>query len=256
MKLVSWNVNGLRACVKKGFTEYFTAVDADIFCVQETKLQEGQIQLEIGEEYEQYWNYAERKGYSGTAVFTRIKPLSVRYGMGEEDVEGRVVVLEFEAFFLVNVYTPNARRDLSRLDYRLEWEDRFRSYLLELDAEKPVLACGDLNVAHQEIDLKNAKSNRSNSGFTPEEREKMTRLLDSGFIDTFRCLYPDRTDAYTWWSNMPKVRERNVGWRIDYWLASSRLAPALQDSQIDAQVLGSDHCPVVLTMDEEWMAQP
>lgn len=205
--------------------------------------------MEFEAEYDQYWNYAIKKGYSGTAVFTKIKPLSVRYGLEEDqEYEGRILTLEFEQFYLVNVYTPNAKRDLSRLDYRLEWEDRFRSYLLKLDEHKPVIVCGDLNVAHQEIDIKNAKSNRNNSGFTPEEREKMTQLLNAGFIDTFRHFYPDKTDAYTWWSNMPKVRERNVGWRIDYFLASSRLAPALLDAQIDAHITGSDHCPIVLNL--------
>jgi len=249
MKLASWNVNGLRSCVGKGFKAYFAETDADIFCVQETKLQAGQIELELAKEYAQYWNYAEKKGYSGTAVFTRLKPLSVRYGIEEDrEPEGRIITLEFDEFYLVNVYTPNARRDLSRLMYRLEWEDRFRRYLLELDARKPVLACGDLNVAHREIDLKNWRSNRGNSGFTDEEREKMTMLLDAGFVDTFRFLHPDRTDAYTWWSNMPKVRERNVGWRIDYFLASKRLAPLLIDAGIDAHVLGSDHCPITLQL--------
>lgn len=251
MKLVSWNVNGLRACVKKGFLDYFRQADADIFCIQETKVQENQIALELGEEYAAYWNHAIRKGYSGTAVFTRRKPLAVRYGLEEDrEPEGRILTLEFDAFFLVNVYTPNARRDLSRLDYRLEWEDRFRRYALELDARKPVVICGDLNVAHQEIDIKNARSNRGNSGFTDEEREKMTRLLEAGFIDTFRHLYPDRTDAYTWWSNMPGVRARNVGWRIDYFLISRRLLPALVDADIEPGVMGSDHCPVVLVLDE------
>ncbi|RAT98607.1 exodeoxyribonuclease III [Brevibacillus sp. Leaf182] len=249
MKLISWNVNGLRACVNKGFYEYFKEANADIFCLQETKLQEGQIEMEIGEEYHQYWNYAEKKGYSGTAVFTKMKPLSVRYGLEEDyEPEGRVITLEFQDFYLVTVYTPNAKRDLSRLDYRLEWEERFRSYLLQLDAKKPVVVCGDLNVAHQEIDLKNAKSNRNNSGFTPEEREKMTRLLSAGFVDTYRYFYPDQTDAYTWWSFMPKVRERNIGWRIDYFLASERLAPSLVGAGIDSQVMGSDHCPVVLEL--------
>lgn len=249
MKLISWNVNGLRACVNKGFYEYFKEVDADIFCLQETKLQEGQIEMEIGEEYHQYWNYAEKKGYSGTAVFTKMEPLSVRYGLEEDhEPEGRVITLEFQDFYLVTVYTPNAKRDLSRLDYRLEWEERFRSYLLQLDAKKPVVVCGDLNVAHQEIDLKNAKSNRNNSGFTPEEREKMTRLLSAGFVDTYRYFYPDQTDAYTWWSFMPKVRERNIGWRIDYFLASERLTPSLVGAGIDSQVMGSDHCPVVLEL--------
>ncbi|MBG9942315.1 exodeoxyribonuclease III [Brevibacillus formosus] len=249
MKLVSWNVNGLRACVNKGFYEYFNKVNADIFCLQETKLQEGQIEMEIGEEYHQYWNYAEKKGYSGTAVFTKMEPLSVRYGLEEDhEPEGRVITLEFQDFYLVTVYTPNAKRDLTRLDYRLEWEDRFRNYLLQLDAKKPVVVCGDLNVAHQEIDLKNAKSNRGNSGFTPEERGKMTSLLAAGFVDTYRYFYPDQTDAYTWWSFMPKVRERNIGWRIDYFLASERLAPSLLGAGIDSQVMGSDHCPVVLEL--------
>lgn len=248
MKLVSWNVNGLRACVNKGFNDYFELVDADIFCVQETKLQDGQLCLEH-EPYAQYWNYAVKKGYSGTAVFTKIRPLSVRYGIEEdEEAEGRILTLEFRDFYLVNVYTPNAKRDLSRLPYRMEWEDRFRAYVLDLDSRKPVVICGDLNVAHQEIDIKNAKSNRGNSGFTQEERDKMTELLGAGFLDTFRHFYPDREDAYSWWSNMPKVRERNVGWRIDYFLASARLAPHLVDAQIDAHVLGSDHCPVVLLL--------
>lgn len=251
IKLVSWNVNGLRACVGKGFNEYFKESAADIFCVQETKLQAGQITLDQGEEYYQFWNYAQKKGYSGTAVFTRIKPLSVRYGLEEDsEPEGRVITLEFDSFYLVNVYTPNAKRDLTRLDYRMEWEDRFRGYLLELDKLKPVLVCGDLNVAHADIDLKNAKSNRGNSGFTDEERAKMTTLLEAGFIDTFRFFYPETEGAYTWWSYMPKVRERNVGWRIDYFLASSRLGPQLIDASIDCNVLGSDHCPVVLKINE------
>ncbi|GAA0410408.1 exodeoxyribonuclease III [Paenibacillus motobuensis] len=250
MKLVSWNVNGLRACVNKGFYDYFKEVDADIFCVQETKLQEGQIELELGEEYEQYWNYAEKKGYSGTAIFTRIKPLSVWYGLEENDEpEGRMITLEFDAFYLVNVYTPNAKRDLTRLEYRLEWEDRFRSYLLELDGRKPVIVCGDMNVAHQEIDLKNPKSNLGNSGFTLEERGKMTELLGAGFVDTFRHFYPDREQVYSWWSYMPRVRERNVGWRIDYFLASARMTPYLKDADIDCHVMGSDHCPVKLYLE-------
>jgi len=251
MKLISWNVNGLRACLNKGFLDYFREADADIFCIQETKLQEGQCSVETGEEYKQYWNYALKKGYSGTAVFTKPRPLTVRCGMEENhEPEGRILTLEYEKFYLVNVYTPNAKRDLSRLHYRLEWEDRFRRYLLQLDARKPVVVCGDLNVAHREIDLKNAKSNQNNSGFTPEEREKMSQLLASGFLDTFRYFYPDKTDAYTWWSFMPRVRERNIGWRIDYFLASERLAPALLDARIEAHVMGSDHCPVVLEMDE------
>ena len=249
MRLASWNVNGLRACVNKGFMDYFRELDADAFCLQETKLQEGQIALELGGAYRAYWNYAEKKGYSGTAVFTKREPLSVRYGIEEDaEPEGRIITLEFETLYLVTVYTPNAKRDLSRLEERLVWEDRFRGYLRELDARKPVVVCGDLNVAHQEIDIKNARSNRGNSGFTDEEREKMTRLLGSGFIDSFRHLYPDRADAYTWWSNMPKVRERNVGWRIDYFLASERLAPRIADARIDAHVLGSDHCPIVLEL--------
>ncbi|CAM3986577.1 exodeoxyribonuclease III [Cohnella lubricantis] len=249
MKLASWNVNGLRACVNKGFNDYVRDSDADIVCVQETKLQEGQICLDYGEEYSLYWNYAEKKGYSGTAVFTKLKPLSVRYGMEEDsEPEGRILTLEFDDFYLVTVYTPNAKRDLSRLDYRMEWEDRFRAYLLELDAKKPVVVCGDLNVAHQEIDIKNWRSNRGNSGFTDEERSKMTQLLGSGFIDTYRYFYPDREGAYTWWSNMPNIRARNVGWRIDYFLVSERFAPRLVDAGIDADVLGSDHCPVTLTI--------
>lgn len=250
MKLVSWNVNGLRACVTKGFMDYFKQSDADMFCLQETKLQEGQISLELGEEYEQYWNYAVKKGYSGTAIFTKHKPLSVWYGLEENDEpEGRLITLEFEKFYLVNVYTPNAKRDLSRLGYRLEWEDRFRAYLVELNIRKPVVVTGDMNVAHSEIDLKNPKSNLGNSGFTLEERGKMTDLLNAGFIDTFRYFYPDQTDTYTWWSYMMKVRERNIGWRIDYFLASLDMKPYLKDARIDCHVLGSDHCPVILELD-------
>ncbi|TBL69702.1 exodeoxyribonuclease III [Paenibacillus thalictri] len=249
MKLISWNVNGIRACVNKGFSDYFAQADADMFCLQETKVQEGQISLDY-EGYHQFWNYAEKKGYSGTAIFTKVKPISVRYGMEEDsEPEGRIITLEFETFYLVTVYTPNAKRDLSRLDYRVEWEIRFRDYLKQLDELKPVIVCGDLNVAHEEIDIKNAKSNRGNSGFTDEERSKMTELLEAGFVDTFRHFYPDRTDAYSWWSNMPKIRERNVGWRIDYFLASSRLAPSLTGAGIDAHILGSDHCPVVLELE-------
>jgi exodeoxyribonuclease-3 len=251
LKMITWNVNGLRSCVGKGFLDYFREAGADVFCVQETKLQEGQLVLDLGEEYRQYWNFAEQKGYSGTAVFTRLEPHTVRYGLEEDrEPEGRILTLEFSGFYLVNVYTPNARRDLSRLGYRLEWEDRFLEYVRKLDREKPVVICGDLNVAHREIDLKNARSNRGNSGFTDEEREKMSRLVSSGFIDAFRHLYPDRTDAYTWWSFMPKVRERNIGWRIDYFLVSARLAPLIRDVVIEAGVMGSDHCPVVLLMDE------
>lgn len=249
MKLVSWNVNGLRACVKKGFEDYFNDVDADIFCIQESKLQEGQIDLNL-KGYRQYWNYAIKKGYSGTAVFTKKEPISVRYGLGEDDTEpeGRILTLEFEDFYLTNVYTPNSQRDLARLPYRLEWEDRIREYLLELDRHKPVILCGDLNVAHQEIDLKNPKSNRGNSGFTEEERGKMTSLLSSGFIDAFRSLYPNTEGAYTWWSYMAKVRERNIGWRIDYFIVSERLKDSITDAQIHCEIMGSDHCPVVLEL--------
>ncbi|MCU6707735.1 exodeoxyribonuclease III [Paenibacillus sp. J5C_2022] len=249
MKLISWNVNGLRACVKKGFLDYFREMDADVFCLQETKLQEGQIEMELGEEYRQYWNYAEKKGYSGTAIFTRLQPISVHYGLEEDsEFEGRVITLEFDDWHLVNVYTPNARRDLSRLDYRMEWEERFLAYVAELETRKPVVLCGDLNVAHQEIDLKNAKSNHGNAGFTTEERACMTRLLEAGYVDSFRHLYPDRTDVYTWWSFMPKVRERNVGWRIDYFLVSAKLAPAIAAADIHSAVMGSDHCPVLLEL--------
>lgn len=250
MKLVSWNVNGLRACVNKGFLDYFKEVDADIFCIQETKLQEGQIQLDL-EGYYQYWNYAVKKGYSGTAVFTKKEPLSVKYGLDieEHDQEGRLITLEFEEFYLVNVYTPNSQRELARLDYRMTWEDDFRRYLKDLDSKKPVILCGDLNVAHKEIDLKNPESNRKNAGFTDEERGKMTELLDSGFIDTFRYFYPDKKDAYSWWSYMGKARERNVGWRIDYFIVSERLKDKLKDAQIHSEIMGSDHCPVMLEID-------
>lgn len=250
MKVVSWNVNGIRACVRKGFLDYFREVDADIFCIQESKLQEGQIELDL-EGYEQYWNYAVRKGYSGTAVFTKKKPIRVTYGLNSEEVqeEGRIITLEFETFFLVNVYTPNSKRDLSRLDYRLEWEDELYSYLEQLDAIKPVIYCGDLNVAHQEIDLKNYKTNHGNSGFTTEERGKMTRLLDSGFVDTLRYFHPETEDIYTWWSYMKTIRERNIGWRIDYFIVSKRLVPALKDSKADMSIIGSDHCPIILEVD-------
>jgi len=251
LKLVTWNVNGLRSCLGKGFLDYFRQAEADVFCLQETKVQEGQIALDLGNGYRQYFNCAERKGYAGTAVFTKLEPLSVRYGLEEDrEPEGRIIRLEFAGFYLVNVYTPNARRDLSRLGCRLEWEDRFREYVMRLDRDKPVIICGDLNVAHREIDLKNARSNRGNSGFTDEEREKMSRLLASGFVDAFRFLYPDRTDAYTWWSFMPTVRERNIGWRIDYFLVSERLSPLIRDVVIEAHVPGSDHCPVALLLDE------
>lgn len=249
MKLVSWNVNGIRACVQKGFLDYFQQVDADIFCLQETKLQAGQINLVL-EGYEQYWNYAEKKGYSGTAVFTKQTPLSVKYGVGDADgeAEGRILTLEFNSFYLVNVYTPNAKRDLTRLPYRLEWEDELRDYLKKLDQVKPVIMCGDLNVAHEEIDLKNAKTNKGNSGFTVEERGKMTALLNEGFIDTYRYFYPEQEGAYSWWSYMSKVRERNIGWRIDYFIASKRLQDRLSHATIHPHILGSDHCPIILEL--------
>jgi exodeoxyribonuclease III len=247
MKLVSWNVNGLRACVNKGFLDYFHGINADIFCVQETKLQEGQIQLEL-EGYSQYWNYAQKKGYSGTAIFSKQKPISVCYGIGMEefDSEGRAITLEFENFFIVNVYTPNSQRDLARLQYRLKWEDVLRNYLLDLDKQKPVILCGDLNVAFAEIDLKNPKSNKGNSGFTDEERGKMGALFESGFVDSYRYLYPDFEGAYTWWSYMNKVRERNIGWRIDYFILSESIASKMIDAKIHSDVMGSDHCPVEL----------
>ncbi|MDR4948138.1 exodeoxyribonuclease III [Neobacillus cucumis] len=249
MKFVSWNVNGLRACVKKGFLDYFQEVNADIFCVQETKLQEGQIQLEL-DGYYQYWNYAEKKGYSGTAVFTKMKPLAVKYGVGEDEGEneGRILTLEFDDFFLVNVYVPNSQRDLARIGYRLEWEDRILQHLKDLDKQKPVVFCGDLNVAHQEIDLRNPKSNIGNSGFTDEERGKMTTLLGAGFSDSFRHFYPDQEGAYTWWSYMNKVRERNIGWRIDYFIVSDSIKERLKNAEIHCNVMGSDHCPVVLEL--------
>lgn len=249
MKLVSWNVNGLRACVKKGFLQYFNDIDADVFSLQEIKLQEGQIELEL-EGYYQYWNYAGKKGYSGTAIFTKKKPLSVHYGVGDytSESEGRIITLEFEEYYIVNVYTPNAQRTLARLPYRLQWEDELLEYLQQLDEKKPVIYCGDLNVAHKEIDLRNAKSNKGNSGFTDEERGKMNRLLSSGFTDTFRYFYPDQEGAYTWWSYMAKVRERNIGWRIDYFIVSDRLQERLIDAVIDSHILGSDHCPIILEL--------
>ena len=247
MKLISWNVNGLRACVEKGFLDYFKEAQADVFCLQETKLQEGQIQLELPGYY-QYWNYAEKKGYSGTALFTRQKPLSVTYGMGveEHDHEGRVIAAEFEDFYLVTVYTPNAQRELTRLEYRMRWEEDFLKYLKGLEEKKPVIFCGDLNVAHQEIDLKNPKSNRGNAGFTDEERKCFGRLLENGFVDTFRHFYPDVTGAYSWWSYMFQARAKNAGWRIDYFLASQALTDRLADAKIHPEVQGSDHCPVEL----------
>ena len=247
MKLISWNVNGLRACLGKGFLESFAALDADIFSIQETKMQPGQAELDLPG-YKQYWNSAEKKGYSGTAVFTRLEPLNVTYGIGSEehDREGRAITLEFEDFYLVNCYVPNAQRELTRLDWRMEWEDALRAYLLELDSRKPVIYCGDLNVAHQEIDLKNAKSNRGNAGFTDEERAKMTQLLEAGFVDSFRHLYPDKTGAYSWWSYMFHAREKNAGWRIDYFLVSRSIADKINDSVIHPEIMGSDHCPVEL----------
>ncbi len=245
MKIISWNVNGLRASLGKGFEESFRALDADIFCLQETKMEKGQAQIDLTG-YHEYWNSAVKKGYSGTAVFSKAEPLEASCGIGIEkhDQEGRVITLTFPDFYLVNVYVPNAQRELARLPYRMEWEDDFRQYLLGLDAQRPVIVCGDLNVAHQEIDIKNAKSNRNNAGFTDQEREKMTCLLGSGFADTFRSLHPDTRDAYTWWSYMAGARERNIGWRIDYFLTSSRLLPRVQEAFICPDVYGSDHCPV------------
>ena len=250
MKLISWNVNGIRACVQKGFVEFFQEIDADIFCIQESKLQEGQIDLQL-DGYYQYWNYAVKKGYSGTAVFTKKEPLSVHYGLGieEHDQEGRVITLEFEDFYLVTVYTPNSQSELARLSYRMEWENEFREYLLKLDAKKPVIACGDLNVAHKEIDLKNPKTNRKNAGFTDEERAKFTELLEAGFIDTFRYFYPDQEGIYSWWSYRFSARAKNAGWRIDYFVASERLKEKLSGAKIHTEVLGSDHCPVELTVE-------
>lgn len=247
MKLVSWNVNGLRACVQKNFMEDFEKLDADVFCLQETKLQEGQIDLDLPG-YEQYWNYAEKKGYSGTAVFTKKTPLSVTYGIGveEHDHEGRVITLEFEEFYLVTVYTPNSQNELKRLDYRMEWENAFRAYLLALKEKKGVIVCGDMNVAHKEIDLKNPKTNRQNAGFTDEERAKMTELLDSGFVDSFRYFYPDAEGIYSWWSYRFQARAKNAGWRIDYFLVSEELAERMDSASIHTDILGSDHCPVEL----------
>ena len=249
MKFVSWNVNGLRACMGKGFLDYFRSSDADFFCLQETKMQPGQAEIPA-EGYHLYLNSAEKKGYSGTAVFARTEPLSVSLGIGEEehDHEGRVITLEYPDFFLVTVYTPNSQRGLTRLEYRMRWEDAFRAYLKRLDAGKPVVVCGDMNVAHHPIDLKNPKSNEQNAGFTPEEREKMTVLLSSGFTDTFRFLYPDRKDIYSWWSYMFHARENNAGWRIDYFLCSDRLRDRIREAGIETQVMGSDHCPVTLDL--------
>lgn len=247
MKFISWNVNGIRACVNKGFIDYFNEVDADIFCLQETKLQEGQIELDL-KGYHQYWNYAEKKGYSGTAIFTKNKPLNVNYGINieEHDKEGRVITLEFKDFYFVTVYTPNSQNELKRLDYRMKWEDDFRNYLLELNKKKPVIMCGDLNVAHQEIDLRNPKINRKNAGFTDEERNKFSEFLNSGFIDTYRYFNPDKIEAYSWWSYRFKAREKNNGWRIDYFCVSDRLKDRLVNADIHKDILGSDHCPVEL----------
>ena len=254
MKLVSWNVNGLRAVINKGFEKFFKEVDADIFCIQETKMQEDQIDENlkgIFKEYNSYWNSAEKKGYSGTAIFTKLRPNAVTYGIGieEHDKEGRVITLEFDNFFMINCYTPNSKRELERLDYRMIWEDEFRKYLLKLNEIKPVIVCGDLNVAHEEIDLKNPKANRRNAGFTDEERNKMTELLNAGFVDTFRYLYPDKTDMYTWWSYMFKAREKNAGWRIDYFIVSKSIENKIKESYIYSDIMGSDHCPVGLDIE-------
>ena len=251
MKLISWNVNGLRAVVNKGFKEFFKEIDADIFCIQETKMQEAQLDeniLEIFEGYNAYWNSAEKKGYSGTAIFTKQKPLNVTYGIGKEehDKEGRVITLEFEKFYMVNIYTPNSKRELERLDYRQLWEDEIRAYLLKLKENKSVVMCGDLNVAHTEIDLKNPKTNRKNAGFTDEEREKMRTILSNGFIDTFRYFYPDVEGRYSWWSYRFKAREKNAGWRIDYFITSPQLKDKLEGAEIHSEIMGSDHCPVEL----------
>lgn len=247
MRFVSWNVNGLRACIKKGFLDYFNDINVDFFCLQEIKMSKGQLDLEL-EGYETFYNYAQRKGYSGTAIFTKHKPLSVKYGMGieEHDNEGRLITLEYDDFFLVTCYTPNSKQELLRLDYRMVWEDAFREYLHELNKTKSVIVCGDLNVAHKEIDLKNPKTNRKNAGFTDQEREKMSILLDSGFTDTFRFFYPDKENEYSWWSYFGKSRERNTGWRIDYFLTSKDMDNRLVDAQIHQRILGSDHCPVYL----------
>ena len=250
MKLISWNVNGLRACVQKGFIDFFNEIDADIFCIQESKLQEGQIELELPG-YHQYWNYAVKKGYSGTAIFTKEEPVSVSYGIGieEHDQEGRVITLEFGNYYVVTVYTPNSQNELARLDYRMTWEDEFLKYLKGLEETKPVIFCGDLNVAHKEIDLKNPKTNRKNAGFTDEEREKFTQIVDSGFIDTYRYFYPDTEEVYSWWSYRFRAREKNAGWRIDYFCVSEGLKDKLVDAKIHTEVFGSDHCPVELDIE-------
>ena len=249
MKFISWNVNGIRACLTKGFMDFFNKEDADIFCLQETKVQAGQVELDL-KGYHQYWNYAEKKGYSGTAVFTKQEPLSVRYGLGieEHDKEGRVITLEFSDFYFITVYTPNSKTELERLDYRMVWEDEFRKYMKDLEKEKPVVVCGDLNVAHKEIDLKNPKTNRKNEGFTDEERNKFTELMAAGFIDTFRYFYPEQEGIYSWWSYRFKAREKNAGWRIDYFLTSASMKERLVSAKIHTEILGSDHCPVELVI--------
>lgn len=251
MKFISWNVNGIRACVQKGFLDFLSSEDADIFAIQESKVQEGQIDLKLKGYYD-YWNYAEKKGYSGTAIFTKVKPLNVSYGIGieEHDKEGRVITLEFDKFYFVTVYTPNSKSELERLEYRMKWEDDFRDYLKSLDLIKPVIVCGDLNVAHKEIDLKNPKNNRRNAGFTDEEREKFTELINAGFIDSFRYFYPDLEGVYSWWSYRFKAREKNAGWRIDYFCTSKRLEDKLASAKIHTEIYGSDHCPVELEIDE------
>lgn len=250
MKLISWNVNGIRACLTKGFMDFFKEIDADIFCIQETKCQEGQVELNL-EGYYSFWNSAERKGYSGTAMFCKNKPIKVTKGIGieEHDNEGRVITAEFENYYVVTIYTPNSKRGLERLGYRQVWEDEIRSYLLTLNQTKPVIMCGDLNVAHKEIDLKNPKTNRGNAGFTDEEREKMTELLNVGFTDTYRYLYPEKEEAYSWWSYMGKAREKNIGWRIDYFIVSSKIEDKIKEAMIYPEVMGSDHCPVGLEID-------
>lgn len=249
-KMISWNVNGIRACVQKGFLDVFKELDADIFCLQETKLQEGQIELEL-DGYNQYWNYAERKGYSGTAIFTKKEPISIKYGLGidRHDTEGRLITLEFENFYFITCYTPNAQDGLKRIEYRMDWEDCFRQYLKELDEKKPVIFCGDLNVAHNEIDLKNPKSNKGNAGFSDEERGKFNALLESGFVDSFRYLYPDLAGAYSWWSYRFNARKNNAGWRIDYFIVSDRISKKISDSKIHSEIFGSDHCPVELLIE-------
>ena len=250
LKFISWNVNGLRACYDKGFADAFNRLEADFFCLQETKMQEGQLDVQF-EGYQSYWNYAEKKGYSGTAIFSKVKPLSVTYGLGieEHDHEGRVIMLELESYYLITVYTPNSQEELRRLDYRMKWDDDFRAYLKKLEEKKPVIVCGDLNVAHKEIDLKNPKTNRKNAGFTDEERAKFTTLLESGFTDTFRYFYPEQEGIYSWWSYRFKAREKNAGWRIDYFLTSDSLKDKLRGAQIHTDILGSDHCPVELTIE-------